>query len=143
MRPVAERRHRGVGWIGFGICRIKAERIGGRSSVIFEVTFDMQKLFTRILIVTVAVIVAASGALSSRAVADAVWINGSPVFRSDIVRQERLMESRREKRRRQYRTVYPVYMTGGPRPDIAPSAPPIASLSKSEKETNSKGIPDL
>ena len=36
-------------------------------------------------------------------------------------------------RRRQYQTVFPVYMTGGPRPDIAPSAPPLASLSKSEK----------
>ena len=93
----------------------------------------MQKLFIRILIVTVIVIVAATAVPSSRAMADAVWINGSPVFRSDIMRQKRLIERRREMRRRQYQTVFPVYMTGGPRPDIAPSAPPMASLRKSEK----------
>ena len=60
------------------------------------------------------------------------WFDGRPMFRSDRLRQQDRLERQRERQRRQYRTVYPVFMQGGPRPNIAPEAPPIVSLAKQE-----------
>lgn len=60
------------------------------------------------------------------------WIDGKPVFRSDRIREQERLEGRRERQRGQYRTVYPRFMQGGPRPNIAPEAPPIVSLAKRE-----------
>ena len=61
------------------------------------------------------------------------WVNGQPVFESDIIRERQKLEREREERRRQYSVVYPAYMKGGPRPAITPAAPPIVSLKRAEK----------
>ena len=60
------------------------------------------------------------------------WVNGAPVFQSDIERKQREREARRAERRKSYRTTYPRYMKGGARPDIAPEAPPIVYLDRKE-----------
>jgi lipoprotein-anchoring transpeptidase ErfK/SrfK len=54
------------------------------------------------------------------------WIDGKPVFEGDLRRYQR------DERRRQYGVIYPEFMTGGPRPEIAPVAPPIVSLTRAE-----------
>ena len=49
------------------------------------------------------------------------WNGGSPVFQSDIDRRERQREAVRAERRKTYgNVVYPRYMDGGAKPDIAP-----------------------
>lgn len=50
--------------------------------------------------------------------------DGKPIFRSDILREQQRFERRQ--------TVYPAFMTGGPQPAIAPTAPPVVPLSKPE-----------
>ncbi len=72
-------------------------------------------------------------AASPEAVALDEWIDGRPVFRSDVLRDQQRLERERDSRRRLYQTSYPPYMEGGPRPDVAPVAPPIVSLAKAEK----------
>jgi lipoprotein-anchoring transpeptidase ErfK/SrfK len=58
------------------------------------------------------------------------WIDGrTPLFESDIRRQQRDLE----RQRASYHFQYPAYMQGGPQPDIAPIAPPIVPLTKPEK----------
>lgn len=44
---------------------------------------------------------------ATRPRADAIWVNGSPVFRSDIERRRRATERRREQIRRDSRHAYP------------------------------------
>lgn len=88
-----------------------------------------------ILIPLVGFMALAAGAVGGTAPAQAqnVWNGGTPVFRSDIERRERLREEQRAKRRKSYQTQYPRYMDGGARPDISPEAPPIVYLSRKEK----------
>lgn len=63
------------------------------------------------------------------------WVGGRPVFDSDIRREKERWDREREERRKNYtyNVVYPPFMTGGPRPEIIPMAPPIVSLKKPEK----------
>lgn len=58
------------------------------------------------------------------------WVDGKPVFESDLIRQQQRLERQRARQRRHH--VYPTYMQGGPRPRIAPKAPPTVSLARSE-----------
>jgi lipoprotein-anchoring transpeptidase ErfK/SrfK len=61
------------------------------------------------------------------------WLEGKPVFRSDILREQQRIERDREARRREYyQANYPPYMEGGGQPDIAPVAPPVVTLNRSE-----------
>ena len=57
----------------------------------------------------------------------------APVFQSDIERHERELEAQREARRKTYGpTVYPKFMDGGEKPNIAPGKPPVVYLEKNE-----------
>jgi lipoprotein-anchoring transpeptidase ErfK/SrfK len=60
------------------------------------------------------------------------WVNGQPVFRSDILRERQLLERDRDSRRRLNNVNYPPYMEGGGQPEIVPVAPPIVSLRRPE-----------
>ncbi len=63
----------------------------------------------------------------------AQWSGGAPVFQSDIERREREREAQRAERRKNYGpTVYPKFMDGGGKPDIAPQAPPTVYLDRDE-----------
>jgi lipoprotein-anchoring transpeptidase ErfK/SrfK len=58
----------------------------------------------------------------------------APVFQSDIERQEREREAQREARRKSYGpTVYPKFMDGGEKPNIAPEKPPVVYLENNEQ----------
>ncbi len=70
----------------------------------------------------------------SQARAQDGWKGGSPVFQSDIERHERELEAQREARRKSYGpVVYPKYMDGGGKPDIAPTKPPVVYLENNER----------
>ena len=57
----------------------------------------------------------------------------APVFQSDIERHERELEAQREARRKSYGpVVYPKFMDGGEKPNIAPAKPPVVYLEKNE-----------
>jgi lipoprotein-anchoring transpeptidase ErfK/SrfK len=73
-------------------------------------------------------------ASSSSAFALEGWSSdGRPVFEGNSFRQRDRDTDDRERYRRYYsRRPFPKLMQGGPRPNIAPEAPPIVSLSKSE-----------
>ncbi len=58
--------------------------------------------------------------------------SGAPAFQSDIDRQKREREARREQLRSVHPVKYPKFMDGGAKPDIKPEAPPIAYLSQNE-----------
>ena len=61
------------------------------------------------------------------------WRGAAPVFQSDIDRQQRQADEQRAERSKTYgTTAYPKYMEGGAKPEIAPEAPPIVYLDKSE-----------
>ncbi len=60
------------------------------------------------------------------------WSGGAPVFQSDIERRNREAEARRAERAKASPTVYPKFMQGGEKPEIAPEKPPIVYLDKSE-----------
>jgi lipoprotein-anchoring transpeptidase ErfK/SrfK len=58
------------------------------------------------------------------------WTDGrSPVFESDIRREQQRLERERTS---VWRTRYPEFMTGGGQPNITPVAPPIVPLTKPE-----------
>lgn len=58
----------------------------------------------------------------------------APVWQSDIERQEREREAQREARRKSYGpVVYPKFMDGGDKPDIAPEKPPVVYLENNER----------
>jgi lipoprotein-anchoring transpeptidase ErfK/SrfK len=62
------------------------------------------------------------------------WRGNAPVFQSDIERRQRELEAQRAERSKTYSGgSYPKFMQGGAKPDIAPEAPPIVYLDKSEK----------
>lgn len=68
------------------------------------------------------------------AMAQTGFSGGQPVFQSDIERREREQEAARAERRKTYgNTVYPKYMDGGGKPDVAPQKPPIVYLDNGEK----------
>jgi lipoprotein-anchoring transpeptidase ErfK/SrfK len=58
----------------------------------------------------------------------------SPAFQSDIERQDREREAQREARRKSYGPiVYPKFMDGGEKPNIAPEKPPVVYLENNEQ----------
>ena len=58
------------------------------------------------------------------------WLDGArPVFQSDIRREQERLD---RERAQTYHTRYPEHMEGGGQPPIAPVAPPVVALSKSE-----------
>ena len=62
------------------------------------------------------------------------WKGNNPVFQSDIERHERELEAKRAERRKLYGpVVYPKYMDGGEKPDIAPQRPPVVYLENNER----------
>ncbi len=57
----------------------------------------------------------------------------APVFQSDIERHERQLEEQRAARRKSYGpVVYPKFMDGGEKPNIAPAKPPVVYLERNE-----------
>jgi lipoprotein-anchoring transpeptidase ErfK/SrfK len=81
-----------------------------------------------------AVAVAGTTLSAPRAAAQTGFSGSQPVFQSDIERRERALEAARAERRKTYgNTVYPKYMDGGAKPDIAPEKPPIVYLDSNEK----------
>ena len=72
--------------------------------------------------------------LPSEARAQDGFVNGAPVFQSDIERHQRQLDERREERRKLYgTTTYPKYMDGGEKPEISPQEPPIVYLDDPER----------
>lgn len=71
-------------------------------------------------------------AATPKALAQAEWIDGKPVFDSDRRRDRQSFEQDYEARRRRSNVIYPEIMEGGPRPTIIPSAPAVVSLPRSE-----------
>ena len=68
------------------------------------------------------------------ALAQENWADSRPVFESDIKRKADQDEAERAERRRSYApVVYPKFMNGGDRPDIAPIAPPIVYFDQNEE----------
>ena len=76
-------------------------------------------------------------AAASPASANAVWIDGKPIFLSDIDRRQRRIEQRRPRPRPRppasRQPVYPKHASGGPQPAITAEAPKIVSLPQPEK----------
>jgi lipoprotein-anchoring transpeptidase ErfK/SrfK len=61
------------------------------------------------------------------------WSGSTPVFQSDVARQEQQREAAREERRSSRPpVVYPKFMDGGDKPEIPPAKPPIVYLDKPE-----------
>lgn len=80
---------------------------------------------------SLAIVIAAAGATWAATQAGA---QDRPVFKSDIERHERELDEQREKRRKAYGpVVYPKYMDGGEKPNIAPQQPPVVYLENSER----------
>ncbi len=79
-------------------------------------------------------ILAATGiAVSSSPVAAQGWNQNGPVFESDAKRQAEQEEAARAERRKSYGpTVYPKFMEGGDRPDIAAAEPPTVYFDRQE-----------
>lgn len=61
------------------------------------------------------------------------WSGGGPVFQSDVEKAQREAEARREAARKSAGpVVYPRFMQGGEKPDIAPEKPDVVYLNKPE-----------
>lgn len=58
--------------------------------------------------------------------------SGAPAFQSDIDRQQREQEARRDSLRKAYPVSYPKFMDGGGKPDVVAEVPPIAYLDRNE-----------
>lgn len=77
--------------------------------------------------------IAAAATPSAPALAQDQWAGGAPVFRSDVEARQRQLDEQRATARKSYGpTVYPKFMEGGGKPDIAPKKPPVVYLDKSE-----------
>jgi lipoprotein-anchoring transpeptidase ErfK/SrfK len=62
------------------------------------------------------------------------WSGSTPIFESDIRRTEEEAAAQRAARRASHTpVVYPKFMDGGARPDIAPAEPPIVYLERDEE----------
>lgn len=79
-------------------------------------------------------LIAAVGTTLSHAPARAQsgWSGGAPVFQSDVEKRRREREARRAERADSSPTVYPKYMQGGDKPEIAPEKPPVVYLDRKE-----------
>lgn len=61
------------------------------------------------------------------------WAGAAPVFKSDVDKQLREAEERLAERRKASPTVYPKFMDGGDKPQIAPAKPEVVYLAGNEK----------
>jgi lipoprotein-anchoring transpeptidase ErfK/SrfK len=85
---------------------------------------------------SLAIVIAAAGATwaATQARGQDGLDRTSPVFKSEIERHERELDAQREARRKTYGpTVYPKYMDGGEKPNIAPGKPPVVYLENNEQ----------
>ena len=77
------------------------------------------------------ILIAGTGAIWAASEARA---QGAPAFQSDVERQDREREAQRAERRKSYGpVVYPKFMDGGAKPDIAPEKPPVVYLENNEQ----------
>jgi lipoprotein-anchoring transpeptidase ErfK/SrfK len=82
---------------------------------------------------SLAIVIAAASAMWAASPAGAQDSGSGLVFKSDIERHERALDEQREARRKAYGpTVYPKYMEGGDKPNIAPAKPPVVYLENNE-----------
>jgi len=70
----------------------------------------------------------------SQAQAQDQWTGSAPVFQSDVEQRERELNARRAETRKTYNVVYPKFMDGGDKPNIAPEKPPVVYLEKNEPQ---------
>lgn len=77
----------------------------------------------------------AAGAVTAPGVPRAQgWNQNGPVFESDLKRKQEEAEARRAERRKAYKpVVYPKFMEGGERPEIAPAEPPVVYFDRNEE----------
>ena len=62
------------------------------------------------------------------------WSGSTPVFQSDVEKRNQELEAQRAERRKSHGpTVYPAFMQGGEKPDIAPEKPPVVYLDRAEE----------
>lgn len=80
-----------------------------------------------------AILLVAMGLGSTPAISQGNWNDGRPIYESDVQRERDLREQQRAQMRKSYSISYTPYMSGGARPDISPSAPPIVQLAKAER----------
>ncbi len=79
-------------------------------------------------------VLAAAAALAPAPVSAQGWTSSGPSFASDTQRTAEQEEAARAERRKNYPpTVYPKFMQGGERPDIAPAAPPTVYFDRQEE----------
>jgi lipoprotein-anchoring transpeptidase ErfK/SrfK len=77
------------------------------------------------------ILIAGTGAIWAASEARA---QGAPAFQSDVERQDREREAQRAERRKSYGpVVYPKFMDGGAKPDVAPEKPPVVYLENNEQ----------
>ncbi len=108
-----------------------AASLAQRSAVRFADRRGVEQVVLRILGIALgAMIIAAE---PTTAMAQSSWNGGRPIFDSDVRREQQRRAKEREKRRKNYRPVYPRYMKGGPKPDISPEAPSIVYLARRER----------
>jgi lipoprotein-anchoring transpeptidase ErfK/SrfK len=90
---------------------------------------------TRVRAAHLGLLVAGIGTVcvASQASAQDGWVNGTPVYQSDIEKRERQLDAQRAERRKLYSVTYPKYMDGGEKPEIAPEEPPIVYLDNAER----------
>jgi lipoprotein-anchoring transpeptidase ErfK/SrfK len=69
---------------------------------------------------------------ASQARAEDQWTGGAPVFQTDVELRERQLKAQRAESRKAYNVVYPKFMDGGEKPNIAPEKPPVVYLEKNE-----------
>lgn len=90
--------------------------------------------FARMASLCILVAAASATWTASQVRAQEGWKGNTPVFQSDIERHERELEAKRAERRKLYGPViYPKYMDGGEKPDIAPQKPPVVYLENTER----------
>lgn len=90
--------------------------------------------FARAASLCILIIGAGATQASSGASAQDQWAGGTPVFKSDVEQRQRQLDAQRAEQRKNYGpTVYPKYMEGGEKPNIAPAKPPVVYLDKPEQ----------
>ncbi|MFM2423240.1 MAG: hypothetical protein RL291_1770 [Pseudomonadota bacterium] len=78
--------------------------------------------------------VAAGLVLGGQAAQAQGWADGRPAFESDVRAKAAQDEAAREERRKaRGPVIYPKFMDGGAKPDIAPAAPPIVNFDRQEE----------
>jgi lipoprotein-anchoring transpeptidase ErfK/SrfK len=74
-----------------------------------------------------------TGVMWAASQAHAQWVNGAPVFQSDIEQRNRQLEEQRTQRREAHSGSYPKFMDGGEKPAITPEEPAVVYLERSER----------